>query len=94
MSAVGPVKPRDIAAMHRRAAVLFTHSRSGDLRVEGILAVLDEMDGSSSKEWTGLVLSLLNVGNEMAAAAEGGCADEYLRSIVRVAALGETGGPS
>jgi hypothetical protein len=89
----GPVRPREIAAMHRRAAALFAHSRSDDLRVEGILAVLDEMDGSG-EEWTGLVLSLLNVGNEMAAAAEDGNADGYLRSIVRVAALGETGGPS
>ena len=93
-------QPPDVAAMGRRAAALFLHyRRMGDLSTDGILAVLDEMDGMSEaggiggEPWIALVMSLLQTGNQMAAAARDGREDEYLQHVVQQASLDEVAGP-
>lgn len=94
----GAQKSPDEAAMGRRAAALFLHSRRTTLRTEGILAILDEMDdldefegggGAGDLPWVALVMSLLSIGNEMTRAALDDAVDEYLESVVQMASLDE-----
>lgn len=95
-------KPADVAAMGRRAAALFLHSRrEDDISTDGIVAILDEMDGieefggwggAGDFPWVGLVMSLLSIGNEMAKAALDDAVDEYLESVVARASVDEMAG--
>lgn len=88
-----------MAAMHRRAAALYLHFRDeGDMSVDGLMAILDEMDhveevdgdgGSGDVRWVALVIALLDVGCQMAAAAVDRAETRYLEDVVRAASVAE-----
>ena len=89
--------------MDRRAAVLFLHWRNRrdeeNISVEGMLAILDEMDGIESVDgwggagelpWVALVTALLSIGCGMAEAVRHGYAEsDYLEHVVREASVVE-----
>jgi hypothetical protein len=84
--------PPELATACRQAAALFLHWRRG--RVEGCsdlageLAILDEISDNRAA-WTAVICALLEVGCNMAEAAEDGSAESYLQHVVREASLDE-----
>jgi hypothetical protein len=83
--------PPELATACRQAASLFLHWRRG--RAEGSsehageLAILGEIsDGRAA--WTPLIFALLEIGCNMAEAADDG-AESYLQDVVREASLDE-----
>jgi hypothetical protein len=79
--------PRDRAEASRRVAALIQHWRRDDL--DGVYAVLDEIDFHDDLEITKLIAAFMDIGSNAIAAARDGNEDRYLDGVLSAAALDE-----
>lgn len=82
--------PPETAASCRQAAALYSHWRRKGSRVDGEVAVFDEIGWDDN--WVRLVCALLNLTDGLVAAARDGREDEYLASVLRESMLDEVSG--
>ena len=81
---------RDRAEASRRAAALLQHWRRDDL--DGVHAVLDEIDFEDHLEITKLIAALMDISSNAILAAADGNEDTYLDGVLSAAALDEVMG--